>query len=88
MEIETTKTLRPDAKGRVALGALAKGVSSFHVSVDRKQRIILEPFAEIPAREAWLLRNKEALSAVLLGIEQAGKGKVTSLGSFQKFAEE
>lgn len=88
MQTITEKNLRPDAKGRIALGELAKGVSSFHVSVDKKQRIILEPYTEIPAREAWLFNNKEALSSVLRGIEQAGKGQVKSLGSFAKFAED
>jgi len=88
MQTVTEKTLRPDAKGRVTLGELAKGVSSFHVSIDKKQRIILEPYTEIPTREAWLLNNKEALSSVLLGIEQIGQGKVKSLGKFSKFIEE
>ncbi len=88
MQTVTEKTLRPDAKGRIALGQLAKGVSSFHVSIDKKQRIILEPFAEIPAREKWLLANKEALSSVLRGIDESGKGKVKSLGKFGKFADE
>jgi hypothetical protein len=83
-----TKILRPDAKGRVALGELAKGISSFHVSIDKKQRIILEPFSEIPAREAWLFANKKALASVLKGIEQSAKGQTVSLGSFAKFAED
>ncbi len=88
MQTITEKTLRPDAKGRITLGKLAEGVSSFHVSIDKKQRIILEPFIEIPTREAWLLNNKEALSSVLKGIEQSDKGKVKSLGKFAKFAED
>ncbi len=88
MELETIKNLRPDAKGRVALGKLAEGVSSFHVSVDKKQRIILEPYTEIPAREKWLFNNKEALSSVLKGIDQAGKSKVKSLGSFKKYSKD
>ena len=88
MQIVPEKNLRPDAKGRIALGNLAKGVSSFRMSVDKKQRIILEPYTEIPVQEGWLFANKEALSSVLLGIEQAGKGKVKSIGSFSKFAKE
>lgn len=88
MQTESLKTLRPDAKGRIALGELAKGVSSFHVSIDKKNRIILEPYSEIPAREAWLLGNKEALASVLRGIEQSGKGRTKSLGGFAKYAED
>ncbi len=54
-------TLRPDAKGRITLGALASGISSFRATVDTSGRIILDPFAEIPAREKWLFENKDAM---------------------------
>jgi hypothetical protein len=81
-------TIRPDAKGRVALGALARGVSSFHATVDSSGRIILEPFAEIPAREKWLFENKEALNAVHQGLTQAANGETRSRGSFARFANE
>ena len=81
-------TIRPDAKGRITLGTLARGVSSFHATVDAAGRIILEPFAEIPAREKWLFENKEALAAVKEGLRQAGEGRTRSRGSFAKFAKE
>lgn len=42
-------------------------------------KIILEPMAEIPAREAWLYQNPEALNAVLEGLKQAETGKVSEL---------
>jgi hypothetical protein len=45
-----TITVRPDAKGRIALGALAKGVSSFRVHQENG-RLILEPYVEIPIHE-------------------------------------
>jgi hypothetical protein len=80
---EFDKVLRPDSKGRVALGELAKGVSSFHVSVDG-DRIILEPYAEIPAREKWLFENKAALASVQRGLAQSAAGKTKSRGSFKK----
>ena len=43
--------VRPDSKGRITLGELASGVSTFSVSRDSNNRIILEPFVEISARE-------------------------------------
>ena len=52
--------LHPDAKGRVTLGKVAEGVSSYKASIDREGRILLEPFAEIPAHERWLYKNPEA----------------------------
>lgn len=80
--------IRPDSKGRITLGALAKGVSSFQATVDGSGRIVLEPFAEIPAREKWLFDNKAALEAVRLGLEQSAEGKTRSRGSFARFAND
>lgn len=84
----TEHILRPDSKGRIALGALAKGVSSFHVFVDSQQRIVLEPFAEIPAREKWLFENKKALAAVERGLKESRNKKTKSLGSFARYAKD
>lgn len=84
--------VRPDAKGRVALGALAKGISSFHLKQDKKGRIILEPYIEVPAnipeREKWLYRNPEALKAVLQGLEDSAAGRVHNLGSFSHYLDD
>jgi len=81
-------TIRPDSKGRITLGTLAKGVSSFRATVDAAGRIILEPFAEIPAREKWLFDNQEALAAVQEGLSQAAAGRTRSKGSFARFAQD
>ncbi len=81
-------TIRPDSKGRIALGKLARGVSSFQATLDAEGRIILEPYAEIPAREKWLFENPSALTAVREGLEQSAQGKVRTRGSFAKFANE
>jgi hypothetical protein len=51
---QITQQLRPDAKGRINLGKLAQGVSSFRAHRTEEGNIILEPFTEIPARERWL----------------------------------
>ncbi len=72
------KILRPDAKGRIALGRLSGGVSGFKMSVDKQQRIILEPLVEIPAREKWLFDNPGALRQVQKGINDAAQGKLTA----------
>lgn len=80
--------VRPDAKGRITLGALAKGVSSFVVSVEKPNRIVLEPYTEIPAHEKWLYDNKSALAQVKQGLKDAKDGKVKSRGSFAKYTED
>ena len=81
-------TIRPDSKGRITLGKLARGVSSFQATLDAEGRIILEPYAEIPAREKWLFENKSALTAVREGLEQSTQGKVRTRGSFAQFAND
>lgn len=80
--------LRPDAKGRITLGKLAQGVSSFRARQLENGSIILEPYMEIPAREKWLFDNSDALKAVKIGLEQAATGQTKSLGSFATYATE
>jgi predicted RNA-binding protein YlxR (DUF448 family) len=80
-------TVRPDSKGRIALGAYAKGVSSFRIHAEKDGRLVLEPYKEIPAREAWLYENKSALAKVRKGLKDAKEGKVTRGGDFSKFID-
>ena len=79
--------LRPDAKGRITLGKLAEGVSSYRARRQKDGKIVLEPFVEIPAEERWLWENKEALESVRRGIADAKAGRLVSLGSFRKYAK-
>jgi hypothetical protein len=82
------KVLRPDTKGRVALGELARDVSSFRVTVDEHHRIVLEPYAEVPATEKWLFENSQALASVKRGLADSAVGKVRERGSFAKYVDE
>lgn len=86
--MSSSVTIRPDAKGRVALGKLARGVSSFHATTDARGRIILEPHTEIPVSEKWLFDNKPALAAVKKGLDQAAAGRVRPRGGFARFAND
>jgi hypothetical protein len=49
------------------------------IYVNDKGDILLKPVVEIPADEAWLYEDKEALKEVLEGIEAEKQGKVTKL---------
>lgn len=80
--------VRPDSKGRITLGKLAEGVSSFLVSEQPGGVFLLEPMVEIPAREKWLFENKRALESVRTGLAQSAKEKVRSRGSFAKYVDE
>jgi len=79
--------VRPDAKGRITLGKLSVGVSSFTVT-KIQNRIILEPNVEIPAREKWLFDNKTALSQVKKGLEDSAASRTKSRGSFTQFVDD
>jgi hypothetical protein len=77
--------LRPDSKGRISLGKLAEGISSYEVRVDQTGRILLEPFVEIPAREQWLFQNRGAIESVRRGLGESAAGQTVSLGSFAEY---
>ncbi|WP_208647393.1 hypothetical protein [Corallococcus interemptor] len=80
--------VRPDSKGRVTLGALAAGVSSYTIEESKDGTLILHPHVEIPAKEAWIFKNRKALGSVKKGLEQSARGEVKELGSFAAYADE
>jgi hypothetical protein len=82
------KMVRPDIKGRITLGNLAKGVSSFSITIDKKNRIILQPYAEIPAEEKWLFENKLALAKITQGLKDAKEGHVVEKSGFAKYIKD
>lgn len=82
------KTVRPDSKGRITLGKTAREFSGYTMKEKPDGSILLEPLIEIPAKEAWLYKNKEALASVMKGLEESAEGKTKSLGSFAKYADE
>ncbi|MBX9806008.1 MAG: hypothetical protein K2Y18_09715 [Alphaproteobacteria bacterium] len=87
--MRSTQTLKPDAKGRICLGSLAEGISSYHLTYDKVSgRIILEPYAEVPLQEVWLFHNKEALRSVREGLKQSENGKVHDAGDFSQYIDE
>src|SRR5579862_7669306 len=85
-------TVRPDSKGRITLGKLAKGISSFRVSKDEKGGIYLKPYVEIPAdvpeRERWVYENPEVLASLKRGLKQAAEGDTYYLGDFSKYLDD
>jgi hypothetical protein len=56
--------LRPDGKGRINLGNLAAGVSSYRVVIGEHGELTLTPYAEIPLSEKWVFENKDVLEKV------------------------
>ena len=88
MTAKAFKTVRPDAKGRITLGSLASGVSSYRITKDKNQRIILEPLIEVPAKEKWLFDNKAASNQVKQGLQDSAHKRIKSRGSFAKYVDD
>jgi hypothetical protein len=63
--------LRPDAKGRISLGAIAKNVSSYRVVLEENGKVILEPYAEIPLSEKWIFEDRDLLEKVINEVKAA-----------------
>lgn len=69
----------PDGRGRINLGNLAHDISKFNIFRDKEGRFILEPYVDIPLREAWLYKNKQALKSVRKGMQESLEGKLKKL---------
>lgn len=82
------KTVRPDSKGRITLGKRSREFSGYTMKEKADGSILLEPLIEVPAKEAWLYKNKEAFDRVSKGLEQSAAGKTKSLGSFAKYLDD
>lgn len=84
-----TELVKPDSKKRVALSAAILGsLDGFRVYRNKLGQIVLDPVKTIPAHEAWLFDNPEALASVKKGLQESAEGKLKDLGSFAQFAEE
>jgi hypothetical protein len=87
--MKAQKILRPDSKGRISLGSLAKGVSGYRAVMNNSTKeIVLMPYTELPYSEKWVYENKETLNSITLGLKQSSKKETIYKGSFAKFIDE
>lgn len=83
------KILRPDAKGRICLGSISKGISGYKAIINEKtMEITLKPYAEMPFTEKWLFQNKEALESVKRGLKDSETHNVSYKGRFSQYTED
>ncbi len=73
--------VRADKRGRLTVGDGA-AEKQFRILINSDGQILLDPVVVLPAREAWLYRNPQALASVLQGLREAADGEVHDLGSF------
>jgi len=74
-------SVKPDAKKRVHLpkGIVTGANITYHVYVNSFGQIVLDPQVSVPASEAWLFQDPEALASLRRGLEDAAKGKVSKV---------
>jgi hypothetical protein len=74
--------VKPDAKKRIVLQKIQVDESvSYHIYKNSAGQILLDPQVSIPASEAWLFKNPEALASVKQGLLDAAKGRVSRVNS-------
>ncbi|MEN8614029.1 hypothetical protein ABFB09_01920 [Dehalogenimonas sp. THU2] len=72
--------VKPDAKHRVVLKKVdVLPDVTYHVYTNRLGQIVLDPQVTVPASEAWLYANPEAIAAVRRGLADAAAGKLTKI---------
>ena len=76
-EFEEVSTHTVDDRHRITLGDLLKDTRRVRVYRNGRGELLLQPVIEIPAAEAWLFQNQEALTAVKQGLEDAAKGRIS-----------
>ena len=78
--IELARSVKPDSRKRVILPkTLVQEGITYHVYHNRLGQIVLDPQVTIPASEAWLFKNPEAIAAVRRGLSDAAQGKVSKV---------
>ena len=79
---------QPDAKKRLSLGEALTDATAFNIYRNVLGQLILDPVKAIPASEAWLYENPQALASVKRGLRESAEGKSVYRGSFAKHARD
>jgi hypothetical protein len=78
--IRIAKSVKPDNKKRIVLPKILVGEGiSYQIYYNSIGQIILDPQVTIPASEAWLFDNPDAIASVRRGLSDAAKGKVSKV---------
>lgn len=72
--------VKPDAKKRIVLpkALVGEGIT-YHIYSNKFGQIVLDPQVTIPASEAWLFNNPDALASVQRGLSDAAQGRVSKV---------
>ena len=74
------ESVKPDAKKRVVLPKtpVQEGIT-YHIYSNSIGQIVLDPQVTIPASEAWLFNNPDAIASVRRGLSDAAQGRVSKV---------
>ncbi len=73
-------SVKPDTKKRIVLpDALVREGIIYHIYYNSIGQIILDPQVTIPASEAWLFNNPDALALVRQGLSDVAQGRVSKV---------
>jgi len=78
-EFKEVDTRTIDDRNRLTLGELMKGSKRVRLYKNDAGELLLQPVVEIPASEAWLFRNEQAMENVKAGLKDASEGKISKL---------
>ena len=89
-EFRALDEVKTDSKNRISLGRKLRLRAKFYkVFENALGQIVLDPMATIPAHEAWLFRNPEALESVRKGLDDLKQGRVhKAKESYSKYVED
>jgi hypothetical protein len=79
--------VQPDAKKRLSLGDALRGATAYNIYRNPLGQVVLDPVKTVPAYQAWLYENPEALASVKQGLRESVEGKSVSRGSFVRRAK-
>ena len=84
-----------DSKHRIALGdkmiklySNAMKIDSYRVLVAHNGDILLKPYINVPANEAWLYKDNKSSKEFYEGFEDAKAGRVTKVTNLKKYLKE
>ena len=71
---------KPDTRNRVILPkVLVREGITYHIYVNSDGQILLDPQVTIPASEAWLYKNPDAIASVRRALSDAEQGRVSKV---------
>lgn len=77
-----------DEKKRLILKKIKNPSTMYRIYENSQGQIILDPVVTIPASEAWLYKNTEALSSVRRGLREAAEGRLMSRRNYSSHADD